>query len=499
MKQDNLTKSQKNNTLQSKYATWDFVLLGICILFYLLFPVMDGPEWCADSNGYATMHITREPVYPIFLAVCRGISSMIKVDYLMIAVVLQSLLAAFTTWYAGIVIKKVKDGSIILQIGTVFFQFFVTLLCRFVAGRGSAYTNSILTEGLGLSLFVLFIVNLFLAVRMKKTSSMIWTFILAFLLISLRKQMMIVLPTMCIVFFWYYLIREQKWKKFLLLMVLTCSVLLAGKLFDRTYNYVVRGAWIEHSGNSMGLLCTLLYSSNPENDQNLFTDEEIKNLYLRIMDTAVAQELVYTAAPEEGIRWLTLSTHYADSYDAIGYGIINPIVEGYIADNYDYNEIERALKYDEICGEITGALFRQQPGPLFEVYLYNTWKGFVNSIALAKPILSWFALAAYLGMGVITIYLWIWIRKQRKILLRGFETGISVQDERMITDRIAQIETSLSFAFVTMVGMAVNALVVGLMIFSQPRYMIYGMGLFYTAGSMMLYDVWKILKKETGK
>ena len=217
------------------------------------------------------------------------------------------------------------------------------------------------------------------------------------------------------------------------------------------------------------------------------------------MDTAVAQELVYTAAPEEGIRWLTLSTHYADSYDAIGYGIINPIVEGYIADNYDYNEIERALKYDEICGEITGTLFRQQPGPLFEVYLYNTWKGFVNSIALAKPILSWFALAAYLGMGVITIYLWIWIRKQRKILLRGFETGISVQDERMITDRIAQIETSLSFAFVTMVGMAVNALVVGLMIFSQPRYMIYGMGLFYTARSMMLYDVWKILKKETGK
>lgn len=311
--------------------------------------------------------------------------------------------------------------------------------------------------------------------------------------------MMVVLPTMCIVFFWYYLIRERKWKKFLLLVVLSCSVLLAGKLFDRTYNYVVRGAWIEHSGNSMGLLCTLLYSSNPENDQNLFTDEEIKNLYLRIMDTAVAQELVYTAAPEEGIRWLTLSTHYADSYDAIGYGIINPIVEGYIADNYDYNEIERALKYDEICGEITGTLFRQQPGPLFEVYLYNTWKGFVNSIALAKPILSWFALAAYLGMGVITIYLWIWIRKQRKILLRGFETGISVQDERMITDRIAQIETSLSFAFVTMVGMAVNALVVGLMIFSQPRYMIYGMGLFYTAGSMMLYDVWKILKKETGK
>ena len=481
---------------KNEYTTRDFILLGICILFYMLFPIMDGPEWCADSNGYATMHITREPVYPIFLAVCRGIASLINVDYLMIVVVLQSLLAAFTTWYAGIVIKKVKDGSIVLQIGTVFFQFFVTLLCRFVAGRGSAYTNSILTEGLGLSLFVLFIVNLFLAVRMKKTGSMVWTFVLAFLLISLRKQMMIVLPTMCIVFFWYYLLRERRWKKFLLLVALTCAVLFAGKLFDRTYNYVVRGAWIEHSGNSMGLLCTLLYSSNPEQDQHLFEDEVVKELYLQIMDAAVAQEFVYTTAPEDGTRWLTLSTHYADSYDAIGYGIINPVVEGYIADNHDYNEIERALKYDEICGEMTKTLFRQKPGPLVEVYFYNTWKGFVNSIALAKPLLSLMALGLYLGMGVVAIYLCIWIRKQKKVLLQDSAVDRNEQKERMISDKIVQIETSLTFTFVTMVGIAINALVVGLMIFSQPRYMIYGMGLFYTAGSMMLYDVWKIVKSN---
>lgn len=384
---------------------------------------------------------------------------------------MQSILAAFVTWYTSIIIKKVKNGSVLLQVITILSQFCVTLLCRFVAGRGSAYTNSILTEGLGLSLFVLFIVHLFLAVGMKQTGSMVWTFVLAFLLISLRKQMMIVLLTMCIVFFWYYLVRERKWKKFLLLSVLTISVLFAEKMVERVYNYVVRGAWIEHSGNSMGLLCTLLYSSNPERDFHLFEDEEIKKLYIQIMDAAVKQELVYQTAPEEGTRWLTLSTHYADSYDAIGYGIINPIVEGYIADHYDVNEVERALKYDEICGEMTKTLFRQKPGPLVEVYLYNTWKGFVNSIALAKPFLSLFALAAYLGMGVAAIYLNRWAKKQKRD------------------------NASLSFAFVTIVAIAVNALVVGLMIFSQPRYMIYGMGLFYTAGSMMLYDLWNIFRK----
>ena len=160
-------------------------------------------------------------------------------------------------------------------------------------------------------------------------------------------------------------------------------------------------------------------------------------------------------------------------------------MEGYIADNYDYNEIERALKYDEICGAMTSTLFRQAPGPLVEVYIYNTWKGFVNSIALAKPLLSLIALIAYLVMGGIAIYLWAWMKKQKK--------------DKVNADMIVQVETSLSFAFVTMVGIAINALVVGLMIFSQPRYMIYGMGLFYTAGSMLLYDLWKILKTETGK
>ncbi len=28
---------------------WEYLLLGVCLMFYLLFPIIDGPVWCVDS------------------------------------------------------------------------------------------------------------------------------------------------------------------------------------------------------------------------------------------------------------------------------------------------------------------------------------------------------------------------------------------------------------------------------------------------------------------
>lgn len=444
-----------------KIKFWDLALLCISIGFYLLYPLIDGPVWCADSGGYVSMHITREPFYPTFLALCRGLGRVLRVDALVITVVLQSVLAGFTAWYAGIVVRDMKAGSRVLQLAAILFQFAVTLLCRFAAGRGSAYTDSILTEGVGLSLYVLFIISLYLYIRTRRSRQLWLTLFLSFLLISLRKQMLVTLFIMGIVFAWYILIRERKVRWFLCLMAMIAGVFVAGKLFDRTYQYAVRGEWMEHSGNSMGLLCTLLYSSDVEKDQALFADETVRELYLEIMRQADAQQLLYKYA---GSGWLTVSSHYADSYDAIGYGIINPVVEGYMQENFEYSETETARKYDAVCGEMSHTLMRQSPMPLFKVYVYNLWKGLVNSIAQANRLLSLYAAAVYIITAVMVWYL----------ARRG--SGAE----------------SLCFTFIVMTGIVVNALAVGIVIFAQPRYMIYSMGLFYTAVCMMGYDLLEI-------
>lgn len=394
------------------------LLFCACVLFYLLFPLLDGPVWCVDSGGYAQMHITREPLYPSFLALCRGIAQLLRADALMVVVILQSLLAGTATWYAGYSIGQLKNHSRMIQLTAVLFQFAVTLLCRFAANRGSAYTNSILTEGLSLSLFVLFSVRLFLFIRTEQKKHLCLTLLYSLLLVCLRKQMMITLLVMVIVFGWYVLIRDRKICRFLGLTALVCSVFLTAKGIDRVYQYAVRGVWMEHSGNSMGMLCTLLYSSDVGRDVALFQDETLRKIYTEIMRQADEQQLLYAYA-ESG--WLPLSSHYADSYDAIGYGIINPVVEGYIAQNYDYSEAEAAMKYDEICKEMSRTLFRQSPMPLMKVYVYNTFKGFVNSVARANRFLSMYAAAAYLAMAAAAGYLIV----QRSKLVRKIESGLN--------------------------------------------------------------------------
>ena len=147
------------------------------------------------------MNITREPLYPTFLLIFRKLFG--EEGYLMPVVVAQSILAAYATWKLAVTVKEYKNGSRLLALLSVCFQFGVTFLCRFVAIRGSSYIDSIMTEGLGLSLYVLFIVQLYKYVVEEKTGNLAGTAFYAFLLVNLRKQMLVSLCLMAAVFLLY--------------------------------------------------------------------------------------------------------------------------------------------------------------------------------------------------------------------------------------------------------------------------------------------------------
>ena len=98
------------------------------------------------------------------------------------------------------------------------------------------------------------------------------------------------------------------------------------------------------------------------------------------------------------------------------------------------------------------------------MYVSNTWKGFINSIARVNRYLNLCAAAAYI------LYLLLYARRIWR------NKGWATRDE------------SGTMAEIVVGSVAVNCFVVGAMIFCQPRYMIYSMGLFYTALSMMIYD-----------
>ncbi len=443
-------------------------LFAVCLVFYLAFPLFDGPYWSKDSTSYATMDITREPLYPTFLWMFRKWFG--EERYLMPVILFQALLAAYAAWKLAVTVKE-KKGSFALGCAAAGFQFAVALLNRFVANRGSSYTVCIMTEGVGFSLYVLFIVQLYRYILDKRKKNLLGVFFYAALLASLRKQMLLTLCLMAAVFILYYLVKKRELRKLAVLLVLT-GVLLAGvKAADRFYNYRVRGVWMEHSGNSMGVLCTLVYTAQ-DKDAELFRDDTLKRLYTEIYTRSKEAGYNMSDAPKD---WVGLTSHYADCYDDIGYGIINPVVQGYIRENQSVSPVDDTLLYDAYCGSMMKTLLGQDKGRLFCIVAWNTWKGFVNSIARVHPVLNVYAVIMYL----LYLVLYVWAVRRRGCWNRPDETA--------------------SLAEIVGIGLAFNCGVVGITIFTQPRYMIYSMGLFYCALTVLLYDAVAAGRKKGAK
>ena len=440
-------------------AIYTLISAFACFIFYLMFPIIDGAVICKDSPSYMSMDFSREPFYPMFLLLMKSIFG--TEHYTFPVVLLQSILAAYATWRLSKLVYDITD-SMKLGMSAIAFQFMVSILNRFVANRGSSYIECIMTEGVCLSLFVLFTVQLFLFLDERKVSNLAGTAVYSFLLIDIRKQMQITVLIMFIMVLVYLLIREHKVRKFLVVICIIPVIILADKFVDCTYNYAVRGVFAEHAGNGTGLLTTLLYSSDKSNDASCFADDsETGNLYLKIMDECDKQKLLYKYANQ---GFTNLTTHYADHYDAIQYGVIDPVIQDYITDELGITDpVLKPLMFDEICGKMSHALLGRNMGRIFKVFIYNSAKGFINSILRMNSVLNWAALALYV------LYIMFMIKIRKKMLAYG-DKGRRV----------------LLFAEIVLCGIIINSFVVGAMIFTQPRYMIYSMGAFYTALFMMI-------------
>ena len=138
-------------------------IVVIPLLFYMAYWIYDGAIWCADSMSYVVMYDSREPLYPTLLALFRHL---IPIDeslpmeeqrYLFWVVGVQSILAALSV--SVLVIYLVRQLKLSKWMGYILMMIplGVSLLNRYAAKRGSMYSNCILTEGITISIFLLFI------------------------------------------------------------------------------------------------------------------------------------------------------------------------------------------------------------------------------------------------------------------------------------------------------------------------------------------------------
>lgn len=439
-------------------------LLVVAMAFYLFFALFDGAVICADTATYIEMSLGREFFYPTFLAVFRMIFGE---QYLLMVVVVQSILAAYAAWNVAIYFRRQFLLGYVLS-GMVFFLPIATsLLNRFVAGRGSMYSNSILTEGITISLFLLFFRYLYEYLVTFSTKALIVAGCLTGVMIATRKQMYVALVLLFCVVFYVQVLSEKK-EKFVKRCVvamgkaalLCIALVLTVTLMDHTYNYIVRGRFVGHSSDNRFVLTMVFYTAEEEYVEEL--PEELQMLYLDIYKECDEQGYLMHRA---GDGWFNNVSHFGDNYDFIQINTMWPAIREY-AEEYSNGDLtDRDLITDEITNVMITKLMPRTAPKIARVLFNNFLSGLVTTVAQRNRILIYYSIVAYLGyIGLLGVY---WKKR-------------------------GQMDETVKLCLLTLLSIVVNVGLVSAVIFCQTRYTIYNMPLFYISGILLLMKLYSV-------
>lgn len=456
MKQTVIGKESKINNMEHNRKEWTekWLPLAVCLLFYVAMCLIYGPQLGADSNGYIHMVSAREPVYPLFLKAFRTLFG--EADYLYAVAFVQNLLMAFAVWYLTMYLKQKFAWKEWMTYVMIALHFAVALLCQFAAGRASIYPNSILTEGVSLSLWLIFITFLLKAMWEARLRYALYALLLAAVMMDLRKQMAVGYIVLFATLLFGWIGQKGYFRRMAAVAgMILCSVLLAlGG--TRLYNYVMRGEFVQNTRDMNLVLTTSLYIADQE-DAALIEDPVVRELFVQVMDILEEKECNYRFAKH---GWRNLEAHYGAHYDKITIDTTGPMFIEYAVEQGFAEGLEAEQEADRMSSVIVRSLLADNLGTYLRVYLASVGNGLINSVAKRNALLDWYALGAFLVYsGLMTV-----------CLLKKETRGAGL------------------FGLTVLISIGVNVGVTAALIFCQTRYMIYNMALFYMAGVLMLYE-----------
>ncbi len=438
-----------------KNLTKSWCILAGLLGFFLGMLALCGVGVYNDSEQYITMHIHREPLYPLFLAFFRVLCGD---GYLTVVAVAQNVLTAVGIWVFAEYIASHFGLRLWEELLVVMIQLVPHLMTRYVSALHIFLENSVMSEALCIPLFHFFLYFLLRMLFENKLRDRILGLVFAFLLSMARGQMMTTILVWMVLLLGQ-IIFHKRYRVLWVPVVAVAMVFGLRSLSVHIYNYGVTGYFMGNTYGQVNTLTNVIYACDKE-DGEVFEEGSLeREFFERFYAEADAMEANYKYG---GDTFAERAGHLEEYHDKLKFDILEADMSAYYFGLGEVDYYQQSSMSDEMAGRMLVKLLPVCFGQWLYDYVLLCVNGFVRSIAVVHPLISPLALLIYVAAAALAVWQ-IWRKKESD----------------------AAWVMGVAFLFI-----AANVCATSITIMCLSRYMIYGFSLFYTAGFLLVRKVY---------
>ncbi len=440
---------------------WALCILAALLVFFMTMLAACGVGVYNDSEQYITMHIHREPLYPLFLWCFRGV---IGEGYLPVAMAVQGILTAFGITVLSEYLTRRFQLRLWEEVLVVFLQLVPHLMTRYVSALHIFLENSVMSEALCIPLFQFFLFFLLRMVFEGKRRDRVLSLIMAFLLSMTRGQMMTTILMWALIFMIQLLIRRN-YRAMVIPLATLLVVFGLRSLTVHVYNYFVTGYFMGNTYGQVNTLTNVIYACDEE-DGEVFEEGSLERAFFdQFYDEADALGLNYKYA---GNTFGERAAYLEEHHDILKFQVLEADMSSYFFGLGKVDYYQQSSMSDEMAGRMIRKLLPACFGQWLYDYVLLCRNGFVRSIAVVHPLINWAAFMIYLAAAGISLYL--------MIAKRRFEAPLAMG--------------------VALLFIAANVCATSITIMCLSRYMIYGFSIFYIAFYLAVREIYYQIKEN---